>query len=731
MVSDHTDRLADRGDGAVAAVVVGIFDVDDAADPFWHDDTSLLRPQIRQVSAIAQVDDATGLAAVESYPDLASRVDPALRMRYTWRYAVDPAALDSSRVESLLSGLGRMQAFFPNPVSSPGSPPSTGLQGNLRGLVEGFAQAWRSIQSVFLVIGIGVAAVAFAALGLVTVLASARRRAVVGLWRGRGASEAQVIRSSIAEAMVLVVPWAALALVAAFLVVRAGAPEASIALGVAIALGETMLVIAAAPPTPAGPPRDQSRDARATARTQPRRLVAEGLVIFLAIVGAYLLRERGVRGTSSTGELAAADPFIAAVPALAGVALGLVVMRLFPLPMRLLAALSSVRRDLVPVLALRRLTRSTMSGAVLLVLLATGAVWAFASAALVHLERASEVVAWQEVGADYRVTAGSVAIPVTFDATKIPGVEAAAAAYQGPAALRVQGITVSLVALDVADYLRVVAGTPGDPHLPAQMRGAGKTPLPAIVSAALAEGSRGIEAGETFELAASGARLSVTAVESRASFPGVESDDPFVIISRDQLLDVRDDILRSTTVVFVRAPDSANAALTAEVSGHVERGQVDRRYERIGSIQGSPVVGIVRDGALASVAAAAVFAVLAVAAAMALTGAARATEVAHLRAIGLTQRQGFSMLLIEHVPTVAVAFAAGLALGFGLFVGLRPSLGLAAVVGSPIEVPVELSLTQAALILGAIVVIVATGLVLAAAVQRRVLPALALRRGGE
>ena len=41
-----------------------------------------------------------------------------------------------------------------------------------------------------------------------------------------------------------------------------------------------------------------------------------------AVVGATLLRERGVRGGGTAGSLATADPLIAAVPALVGVAAG-------------------------------------------------------------------------------------------------------------------------------------------------------------------------------------------------------------------------------------------------------------------------------------------------------------------------------------------------------------------------------------------------------------------------
>jgi putative ABC transport system permease protein len=731
LVSDNSDRMASRDLVGLTVRIVGIFEVIDSEDPFWVDDRSLVKPTTRQLGPTAQVDDVTALAGDTAYADLERRLPGDMDLRFTWRYDIDSGELDSGTVETLLDGLGRMQAIFPSAIASGGTPPTAALGGNLRGLIQTFAEAWRSIQTVFLVIGIGVAAVALAALGLVIVLASARRRTSVALWRGRGASEGQIIRASLAEALVLIVPAAVLALIAAVVAVPARSMLPSIAICAGVALVATALLAAAVPSAPPGPPRGDSREARVLLRTQPRRLVVEALIVLAAVAGAFLLRERGVRGTSSTGELTSADPLIAAVPALAGIALGVVVMRVFPLPMRLFARISGLRRDLVPVLALRRLTRSALSGAMLVVLLSTGAVWAFASAALVHLERAAEVVGWQEVGADYRITAGGTPLPPTFDAAGLPGVEAAARAYQGTAALPVRGLSVSLIALDVADYQRVVAGTPGDPRLPAAMLGEVKSLLPAIVSTELAESSRGVTAGDLFEVTVAGSRLPLTAVEARPHFPGIDSSDPFVIISRDQLLELRQDILRSSAVLFLRAPFTADAALTLAVSGNVPGGTLERRDWRSAAIETSPVVSIVRDGALVSVAIAAGFAVLAVAAALAMTGAARATEVAHLRAVGLGTRQAFGLLVIEHVPAVAVSFAAGLLLGLGLFVGLRPSLGLAAVVGSSIEVPVQVSALQVLLILAVISLIVALGLGLAAAVQRRVVPSMALRQGSE
>ena len=128
-------------------------------------------------------------------------------------------------------------------------------------------------------------------------------------------------------------------------------------------------------------------------------------------------------------------------------------------------------------------------------------------------------------------------------------------------------------------------------------------------------------------------------------------------------------------------------------------------------------------GLVAGVAAAAfvafAYAALAVAAALALTGAARAVEVAHLRTLGLSRREATGLVIVEHGPTIIVAFVAGVLLGLGLFALLRDGLGLASLVGAPIVVDVGVDPVQLGAVLIAIVAIVSLGIGLGAALQRK------------
>ena len=153
------------------------------------------------------------------------------------------------------------------------------------------------------------------------------------------------------------------------------------------------------------------------------------------------------------------------------------------------------------------------------------------------------------------------------------------------------------------------------------------------------------------------------------------------------------------------------------------------RAERTALVNALPVVGAVTAGVSVAAIAAIVYATLAVAAALALAAAERRIESAHLRTLGLSDRQQAGLVVVEYVPTVVLAFALGAALGFGLFAFLRPGLGLPTVIGSTVDVPVGVEPFHLFLLLGAVGLIVALGLAIGTAVQRGAPMVSSIRRG--
>ena len=251
---------------------------------------------------------------------------------------------------------------------------------------------------------LGPAAVAIAALALVAMLAARRRRPALALVRGRGATLGQVTRAVLVEGLVIVAPMVASRCSSRSPCCRAPTRcrpcsppwrSAVVAIGLLVL---TALTGGAATVTPA-------RDADDVPRGPSiRRLVLDGVVIVLAIVAAWLLRERGIRGASSTGTLAAADPLVAAVPVLVGVAVGLILVRLAPIPLRVLGRIAPAAAVSCPVLAMRHAAQGGTTTAVLIVLLLAASIGAFSTATLVHMDRASAASSWQEIGAPFRIT---------------------------------------------------------------------------------------------------------------------------------------------------------------------------------------------------------------------------------------------------------------------------------------------------------------------------------------
>ncbi len=221
------------------------------------------------------------------------------------------------------------------------------------------------------------------------------------------------------------------------------------------------------------------------------------------MAGALLLRQRGL---AVEDEEVRFDPFLAAVPVLAAVAVGIVLLRVYPFPIRAGGWLAAKRRDLVPVLGLRNVGRHSAAVALpLLVLMLTAAFTAFASVVSVTVDRGQQDASWQEVGADYRIdTISGAGLSSQIDPEAADGVEAwadalvdVAAPFEGQSNQRTN---IYLHAPDVATYPAVVEDSPAPVDLPAEMveeadpsAGTPERPIPAIISRRLPGGSLAVQ----------------------------------------------------------------------------------------------------------------------------------------------------------------------------------------------------------------------------------------------
>ena len=746
----------------LAVKIVGIFEPRSAADPYWVDDEKVLGWTLREFSPNVTYVQSTLLLAPQAYPQIvgdpthAGRTFIGAARRITWRYPAMAQALAPEQFPSVVQALRRLEAIYPS-----GEQGGAGvvLTTRLLGRLVALQLPWDAAGSVLLVTALGAGAVALATLGLAVAATAEERRRTVRLQRERGASAAQAIMAALVEAMLLTVPPA---VIAGFLVTRAlpGGQGLTAWIGPLAVAGVTVLLeLLAIAPSVLRPPRPPGHEAPPARGATPRRLVFEGLVVVLAVAGAILLRDRGLAGAGAAAVSGAAgvvepttviagggpDVFLAAVPVLIGIAAALLAVRLAPLPLAGLARVLAGRRDLVPVLALRRATRGPGAVRVLLILLATTTLGTFASATVLHLRSSADLQAWRDVGAAYRVEpsndplAGVPALPETFEAARLPGVSAAATAFEGPVAFSSGGALQTLVALDPAAYARVVAGTPAAIAWPAAMLapsgpggvgaapGSAAAPLPALISPP-APGPFAFAVGDTFQLIIGSQTVSVRALGVLPSFPGVVANAPFVVLPEPQVEAAAPGGLRAPTTAYLRASPQDAEGLKTALAQAAPQARLVERAPQAAALANQPVVTILSAGVVALALLALLYAALAVVASMLLAASFRAAETAHLDALGLGWRQASTMLLVEYGPPVALAALIGLALGLALFAFLAPGLGFGTIIGVAQTAPPAIDPLQVGLLALVAGAIMGLGVALGAPAQRRA-AATAVRRG--
>lgn len=739
LVTDPDDPLVGPfGIPEQAAVdVVGIYDVTEPDGDYWLGDYALDRPTLVPVGINIVEIHATALLSPDAYPTL---LEFAYPMRYAFRHQVATDRLDAGQLDALVIDLRRMESEFPAFATTEDETRTT-LQTALPDLLDSFRAERRTAEAIFTTAAIGPAAVALTAIGVLVLLGMRRRRRSLVLIRGRGASSTQLILSHLAEGILLTgVPAALGALAATGLIEARDAPLSFAAAGLT-AVAAVLVLVGTSLPTALAPLRGLQRESPASLGASPRRLAFEALVVILAVGGVVLLRERGLAGGSAAGDLEGVDPFLAAVPALVGIAVGVVTLRLYPYPIRAAGLVAGGARGLVPPLGMRRAERQAGGGNLpLVVLLLTVAIGTFSSTMLATIDRGQVDASWQEIGAAHRIVS-SAPIPTDFDATSVEGVEAVAAVHEDDATVGIaSGTRVALLAIDATEYRDVTAGTPlADPlpssflaAVPAERPGTTDDPIPAVVSSRLRQTSTTpLDVGDTFRLTVQGRFATFEVVAVRAQLPAIPPGREFIVVPRHLLSAALLDRPLPATSLFVRADDGAADALRAAAAAASSGMTVQSRAVRLDSFRSAPLIQAVEGGFAVALAAAAAYAGLAVMISLLLAGTARARETAHLRTLGLGRRQVLALSVLEHAPPVLVALVAGLLLGIGVAWIVLPGLGLATFVGGTATPPLTADAAQLGTLVAVLVGIVAIGIGLAAWAQGRVDPARAVREGME
>lgn len=693
--SDHLWALGALGqqEGYVLAIS-GIIELSDIDGKLWFADPALHRPRIRENPDFRLIF-ATGLMAGESYGPLLEGV-PLGDFRYTWRYFVDPGLVDAGDAVALRADLDKILPPQDETVV-------TFLPDLIDEYLERRALTVRLMSTAVAgLVATGVGAV----LVLAALIAERHSRSTV-LIRDRGASRGQLALTSLYSGILLVVPAGLLgyAVTAALLGnTETLAPARGTA---ALAAGGTVAVVIASGPYVF---RRLGALRRLDSTTEPRstrRVVLEVFVVVAGVASIALLRRRGLADSPSAGEL---DPLLAVAPAVIGVAVGIVLIRLIRPLMTALSWIGARGRALVAFVGLRRLVEvSPTSRAPTLVILLAVAVAVFSSVVRTSIAEGQEEHAWQLVGADFRVEGHRTGVPLT-------GVDPGALAAGSPWAEAVlvpdaevlggrQAPVVPLLALDVARYREVVEGSTIDlAGLEALASPRGDGAVPVLVSERWpAQNSPPPGTRLTLEMGTVDPAVVVAGVVDR--FPSLSPDLPFIVIDLPALRQVMGDLPVRTTTLYLQSPPEASDRIEESLREMYALAGLRSRHRVVDDLAGDPFALWVDRGLAVVLYLGVGFAAIAAVSLLTVTAARRRRDLGYLRTLGLEASQATAITIWELMPMVVLATAVGALTGAIVSRLLAPALDIESFTGGlfPAQIVVEpLTLVMTTVVVAAV-----------------------------
>lgn len=578
------------------------------------------------------------------------------------------AKMTSGNVAAVTSGLRQINVKeYPFGIEATGYSdlyrtlrPRTQLPGTLDA-VQGRIASASAVQTVAALGPLG-AALAVLALGLQAF--RSRRHSAVALLVTRGASIWQVRRSLAAQAAVIGVPAAVVSMLVVELLFGWTVPWWALSAGVLLGLVPAVAL-------PAGVSANRLRTVRSDfgARAGNRiRWIVEVLVVAVAGLSLYLLLSGGL----TTGAGGGADVLVAAAPVFLTLAVCVLVIRLYPLPLLAIQRILRRRRGAVGFLGAIRALRDPLVGIPLILATVTGvAVAMFSVVTLSTVSSGITVAGERAVGADLSVTGAFMTEDLVAKARKVPGVRAATTVGLG-GTLTIssggQSQNVTLYFADTASFGEVQRDIPGAPNVPGLM-----TPTAAGIPVVVSDSVRAQLRSPTAQ-SGNGKTLNIVGTGPFPTGLGITKDWMLVDTTvADSLLNtggVPDHLLIS------EQPGADNAAIDAALTHIVGPNTVlQRPGDAIGELKAAPTIGGMRTALIVST----ILGVLLMALAVLVTAVSgtnsRNRLLAVLRLLGLNRGQVAQLTSWEQAPPALTAAVVGG--GFGL--------GLAALIGAVVD----------------------------------------------
>ncbi len=704
---------------------------------WWQQDTTPIRPTLIQRDPDSP---AYWLGGVIADPDQLGATQQALGvigLELQWEYPLDVSQVNADQATGLYQALNRATTAAP-PLTDElaGAEGALSVTSPLLPDLATFLTTQAAVETVLLLLFVSLIVVGTAVILLAGRMIVARREAELSLLRARGGSLGQVGARVLAGTAVSAGPGIVIGAGLALALLPGGGdgwPLALVAAVAALAGAPLIAVWQQRRPAPVSNPAQittaETRRSRGPARPW-RRLVIEVTAIAAALAGLIVLHDQGVPpppetgATGVSGTAASANLTLTVVPILVAIPVVVIMLRLYPLAVRGLAALSARRPGATGFVALSRAARSPLTGALpAFALVLTLTLATFAGMVNQGITAGEITASWQTTGGDVLITPGPGFPAVSPSAVKaiaaVPGVQHATEAWT-TGWFTPFGRQITVAAVDPVSYAAVTAGTPFTPF-PARLIGkaAPTSPIPdgAVVPVLASPSAAAILGTTPIQLSTLGALgpVKVRVAGIINSTPALPGGGDFVVMPLRTLPGLTGAPVPNILLATGGAINHARliAAAKQAIPGNV----TTFRTQVLASLASSPLqhgAGLI---ITLTIAAAAGLGLLVVILGLALGSAERGMTLARLTVMGHERPAG--LVIAEAMPAVLAAVAAGIACALVLPTAIGSAIDLSAFTGTTTPIQFQADALALGLPAAAIVVLALITLAVEARAVRR------------
>lgn len=615
------------------------------------------------------------LGGVFLSPELAAG-DPSGRLQSPFSYdvfygldsqAVGSRGIDAGQLGAQLTGM--LAKRYP-PVPADDAAPSEDnapieFHSDLSALLTTVQEARATTHTLIAVSAIGPLGVGLALVVLCAQLVLYRRRSATTLLAARGMSPVQLRTLLAVEGVAVGVPAALVGQVAAHAAVPGPVRWWALPITIIVALLPSAALALAAP-------GESQRDRRDAGSARGRWMVASEVLLALAGAGATwrLLTTRAAQA-SGLDVLGAASPVLLTLLAC------LLVLRIYPAPLRLLVTTFRRGRGFTGFMGSARALREPAGGIVPVVTIVLGTTISITSAALLGtISVGTERAVWASNGSTLHVSGPRMTDEVADDLRAIDGVDAVALVSQASdnSALRIGDREVRVrVWLSGAELSGAYAASRDGSPLPGDVFGSA-SPVPVVL------GGVDTPSSGTGTIAGLG---DVRVVGHLDVLPGVTDGSAWAFVARQNWPENQ---RGNATTALIAVDGGADVAqVSADVASVLPLAHITSTGAELDALRDSPTVAGLSSMFVVFTVVTGALMVLAIFTAQVMTADDRRSAAAVLRTLGLSGRQLRALTAWELGPVVVVALLLGVGVGVGIAALMLAGVDFRALTGGTLD----------------------------------------------